>query len=232
MVSCPQTRRDPHAQHSHRRGRAPHRRAHPPDPEGGGGTAVTGPPTGTRPPTWRGSGRYDLALVDVMLPGSDGFALLDYCKGLDLPVIFVTARSAVADRVRGLHAGAEDYIVKPFDAAELLARVETVLRRFHKAQATLSLAGVTADPRARRAWRGGGGGGPHPPRSLTCSSSSCATPTPPSTGTPSMNRCGAGSWPTAARRWTSTSSGCGKRWGGRTALRAVHKVGYRLEVPQ
>ena len=110
-------------------------------------------PDGDQAADLAGSGRYDLALVDVMLPGSDGFALLDYCKGLDLPVIFVTARSAVADRVRGLHAGAEDYIVKPFDAAELLARVETVLRRFHKAQATLSLAGVTADPRARRAWR-------------------------------------------------------------------------------
>ena len=101
-------------------------------------------PDGDRAADLAGAGTYDLALVDVMLPGSDGFALLEYCQTLDLPVIFVTARGAVADRVRGLHAGAEDYIVKPFDAAELLARVETVLRRFHKTEALITLAGVTA----------------------------------------------------------------------------------------
>ena len=101
-------------------------------------------PDGDRAADLAGAGIYDLALVDVMLPGSDGFALLEYCQTLDLPVIFVTARGAVADRVRGLHAGAEDYIVKPFDAAELLARVETVLRRFHKTEALITLAGVTA----------------------------------------------------------------------------------------
>ena len=107
-------------------------------------------PDGDRAADLAGAGIYDLALVDVMLPGSDGFALLEYCQTLDLPVIFVTARGAVADRVRGLHAGAEDYIVKPFDAAELLARVETVLRRFHKTEALITLAGVTVDPRARK----------------------------------------------------------------------------------
>ena len=112
-------------------------------------------PDGDRAADLAGAGTYDLALVDVMLPGSDGFALLEYCQTLDLPVIFVTARGAVADRVRGLHAGAEDYIVKPFDAAELLARVETVLRRFHKTEALITLAGVTVDPRARQVWKDG-----------------------------------------------------------------------------
>ena len=100
------------------------------------------------------NGGYDLALVDVMLPRTDGFTLLEYFQSLELPVIFVTARSAVADRVKGLKLGAEDYIVKPFDVAELLARVETVLRRFHKTEETLSLAGVRVDPRARKVWRG------------------------------------------------------------------------------
>ena len=112
-------------------------------------------PDGDRAADLAGAGTYDLALVDVMLPGSDGFALLEYCQTLDLPVIFVTARGAVADRVRGLHAGAEDYIVKPFDAAELLARVETVLRRFHKTEALITLAGVTVDPGARQVWKDG-----------------------------------------------------------------------------
>lgn len=75
---------------------------------------------------------FDLALLDIMLPGADGYELLDYCKSLDVPVIFLTAKSSVNDRVRGLRQGAEDYIVKPFELMELLARVETVLRRCGK----------------------------------------------------------------------------------------------------
>ena len=89
-------------------------------------------PDGDQAADLAAAGNYDLALVDVMLPRTDGFTLLEYFQSLELPVIFVTARSAVADRVKGLKLGAEDYIVKPFDVAELLARVETVLRRFHK----------------------------------------------------------------------------------------------------
>lgn len=100
------------------------------------------------------SAPYDLALVDVMLPHLDGFALLDYFQTLELPVIFVTARSAVQDRVKGLRLGAEDYIVKPFDVAELLARVETVLRRFRKTEEVITLAGLRVDPRAHQVWRG------------------------------------------------------------------------------
>lgn len=119
-------------------------------------------PDGDRAADLAGAGIYDLALVDVMLPGSDGFALLEYCQTLDLPVIFVTARGAVADRVRGLHAGAEDYIVKPFDAAELLARVETVLRRFHKTEALITLGGGHRRPPGPAGVEGWGGDRPHP----------------------------------------------------------------------
>jgi DNA-binding response OmpR family regulator len=73
----------------------------------------------------------DLILLDVMLPGRDGFAILDELRAArpTLPVIMVTARGAEEDRVRGLKTGADDYIVKPFSARELLARVEAVLRR-------------------------------------------------------------------------------------------------------
>ena len=72
---------------------------------------------------------FDLALLDIMLPGLDGYELLDYLRPLGVPVIFITAKGAVRDRVEGLRRGADDYIVKPFVIEELLARVESVLRR-------------------------------------------------------------------------------------------------------
>ena len=72
---------------------------------------------------------FDLALLDIMLPGLDGYELLDYLRPLGAPVIFITAKGAVRDRVEGLRRGADDYIVKPFVIEELLARVESVLRR-------------------------------------------------------------------------------------------------------
>lgn len=73
---------------------------------------------------------FDLILLDVMLPGMDGFELLEKIRGREIPVIFLTARDKVDDRVRGLKMGAEDYITKPFEPMELLARIEVVLRRY------------------------------------------------------------------------------------------------------
>ncbi len=73
---------------------------------------------------------YDLALLDIMLPGPDGYELLDYLRSVQTPVIFLTAKTAVADRVRGLHLGADDYITKPFNPSELVARVKSQLRRY------------------------------------------------------------------------------------------------------
>ena len=75
---------------------------------------------------------FDLVLLDIMLPGIDGFELMDYIRQTGIPVIFLTAKNAVADRVKGLRMDAEDYIVKPFDVLELLARVDGVLRRHGK----------------------------------------------------------------------------------------------------
>ena len=80
------------------------------------------------------SNHYDLALLDIMMPEIDGFELIEYMKQYDIPVIFVTAKVAVDDRVKGLRLGAEDYLIKPFDLQELVARVETVLRRYNKTQ--------------------------------------------------------------------------------------------------
>ena len=82
---------------------------------------------------------FDLILLDIMLPGIDGFELMEYIRSTDTPVIFLTAKNAVADRVKGLRMGAEDYIVKPFDILELLARVEGVLRRHGKTQTLIQI---------------------------------------------------------------------------------------------
>lgn len=83
------------------------------------------------------SNTYDLILLDIMLPNIDGYELLEYIKPLNIPVIFLTAKGALEDRVKGLTQGAEDYIVKPFQIVELLARINVVLRRFNKASSIL-----------------------------------------------------------------------------------------------
>lgn len=80
----------------------------------------------------------DLILLDVMIPGIDGFELIQKIKYREIPVIFVTAKESVLDRVKGLRLGAEDYIVKPFETIELLARVEVVLRRYNKIKDIIS----------------------------------------------------------------------------------------------
>lgn len=72
---------------------------------------------------------FDLVLLDIMLPGLDGFQVMERIRGAGVPVIFLSAMQQVTDKVRGLRLGAEDYIAKPFEALELLARVEVVLRR-------------------------------------------------------------------------------------------------------
>ena len=72
---------------------------------------------------WVERRRFDLILLDVMLPHTSGFELMEYIRQYDTPVIFLTARTEVRDRVKGLRLGAEDYIIKPFDVAELQARV-------------------------------------------------------------------------------------------------------------
>ncbi|BES66489.1 response regulator transcription factor [Gottschalkiaceae bacterium SANA] len=76
--------------------------------------------------------RYDLVLLDVMLPGIDGFQVMEEVRGSGVPVIFLTAKVNVLDRVKGLKLGADDYMIKPFEGIELLARVESVLRRAGK----------------------------------------------------------------------------------------------------
>lgn len=99
--------------------------------------------------------RFDLILLDVMLPGVDGFALMDYIAPTGTPVIFLTARASVADRVRGLKLGAYDYIVKPFAPDELLARVDGLMRHTGRRDAKIKLWDVEIDPDACTVTRGG-----------------------------------------------------------------------------
>lgn len=81
---------------------------------------------------------FDLILLDVMLPYIDGFELMEYVKPTGMPVIFISAMSTLDSRMKGLTGGAEDYIVKPFEIVELLARINIVLRRYHKTESVIS----------------------------------------------------------------------------------------------
>ena len=98
---------------------------------------------------------YDLILLDVMLPGTDGFGLLEYIRPLGIPTIMVTARDETDCKVRGLREGADDYLTKPFQLAELLARVEAVLRRAGKLQAVWQEGDLSVDLTSRRVTRAG-----------------------------------------------------------------------------
>ena len=92
---------------------------------------------------------YDLVFLDIMLPGADGYEIMDYIAPLEIPVIFLTAKASVADRVKGLRMGADDYLTKPFEIIELLARVESVLRRYHKTEQVLTEGNLVIDTASR-----------------------------------------------------------------------------------
>ncbi len=119
------------------------------------GYACTCAETGTEAADILEKENFDLAILDIMLPGLNGYELLEYIRPMQIPVIFLTAKSEVSDRVRGLKLGAEDYIVKPFEIVELLARVETVLRRYHKTSRILSVYDIEADTMSRIVRKGG-----------------------------------------------------------------------------
>ena len=97
---------------------------------------------------------FDLILLDIMLPGLDGFQVMEKIRETGPPVIFLTAMGDVSDRVKGLKSGAEDYIVKPFEPLELLARIEIVLRRFNREQKNLSFRDITVNMEERSVRRG------------------------------------------------------------------------------
>ncbi len=98
---------------------------------------------------------FDLILLDIMLPGINGYELMEYAKELGMPVIFLTALGNTEHKVKGLKMGADDYLTKPFEIVELLARVEAVLRRYHKTETILEVFDVVIDTSSRTVLQNG-----------------------------------------------------------------------------
>lgn len=98
---------------------------------------------------------FDLVLLDIMLPKINGYELMEYAKSMELPVIFITAMGTVDNKVKGLRQGADDYITKPFEIVELLARVEAVLRRYQKAEKTVKILDIEVDIPSRTVMQNG-----------------------------------------------------------------------------
>ena len=173
--------------------------------------------------------RFDLVLLDIMLPGVDGFSLLEYIRPTGTPVIFLTAKNAVTDRVRGLRMGAEDYIVKPFEVLELLARVDVVLRRYHKTSDTLDIGGLHIDQQAMQVTRDGA------PIALTKKEYDLLLLFARNPGVALYRetiyeRVWKEDFPYGSKTVDLHVQRLRKKVGWETKLRAVNKVGYRLEV--
>ena len=98
---------------------------------------------------------YDLALLDIMLPGIDGFELLGYMERYRIPVIYMTARTDTESEIRGLLGGAEDYIVKPFDVLALMVRIEKVLRRTGRLNTVYRVRDIELNSETRTVTKGG-----------------------------------------------------------------------------
>lgn len=172
---------------------------------------------------------FDLILLDVMLPEVDGFELMEYIRPSGTPVIFITAKNSVADRVKGLRMGAEDYIVKPFEVLELLARVDVVLRRYHKTSDTLDIGGLHIDQQAMQVTRDGA------PIALTKKEYDLLLLFARNPGVALYRetiyeRVWKEDFPYGSKTIDLHVQRLRKKVGWETKLRAVNKVGYRLEV--
>lgn len=173
---------------------------------------------------------FDLVLLDVMLPEADGFELMEYIRPLEIPVIFLTAKAAVADRVKGLRLGAEDYIIKPFDTIELLARIDVVLRRYQKCDMVLQIGGLKIDTASMRVWRG------QDEVSLTKTEFDllllfARNPRRAMYRETIYERVWGGEYPFGSKAVDLHVQRLRRKVGWETMLQAVNKVGYRLEVP-
>ena len=172
---------------------------------------------------------FDLILLDVMIPKIDGFELMEYIRPLEIPVIFITARAAVSDRVKGLRLGAEDYIVKPFETIELLARIDVVLRRYQKCGDVLEVGGLVIDTRSMQVWRDG------VEVNLTKTEYEllllfARNPRRAMFRETIYERVWGGTYPYGSKAVDLHVQRMRKKVGWEHTLKAVNKVGYRLEV--
>lgn len=172
---------------------------------------------------------YDLVLLDVMLPHVDGFELMEYIRPLEIPVIFITAVDSVSNRVKGLRLGAEDYIVKPFEVIELLARIDVVLRRYQKTDMVLEIGGLKIDTRSMQVWRD------EAEISLTKTEYEllllfARTPRRALYRETIYERVWGEPYPFGSKAVDIHIQRLRKKTGWETCLRAVNKIGYRLEV--
>ena len=176
-----------------------------------------------------GNFSFDLILLDVMLPGVDGFELMEYISPLEIPVIFITAKNSVVDRVRGLKMGADDYIVKPFEIVELLARVEAVLRRNHKIDSYIEMADLQIDLRSRVVKKDG--------QEIVLTKKEfdilvllVQNPGAALYRETIYERVWGGDYTGNSRTFDLHVQRLRKKTGWENRIKAVHKVGYRLEV--
>lgn len=119
------------------------------------GYKCTWAPNGEAAADYMANEPFDLVLLDIMLPGINGYELMEYARELSLPVIFLTALGNTEHKVKGLKMGADDYLTKPFEIVELLARVEAVLRRYHKTETILQVFDVVIDTSSRTVMQNG-----------------------------------------------------------------------------
>ena len=98
---------------------------------------------------------FDLAVLDIMLPGIDGFALMEYMQKYKIPVLYLTAKDDISSKIRGLRDGAEDYLVKPFEVLELLVRIEKILYRAGKFNKVLKFRDIVIDQETRTITKNG-----------------------------------------------------------------------------
>ncbi len=97
---------------------------------------------------------YDLILLDIMIPEIDGYELMEYIYTINIPVIFITAKGSLQDKIKGLRMGADDYIVKPFELDEVVARVESVLRRYGKSNSRIFFNDIEVNTNTRTVIKG------------------------------------------------------------------------------
>ena len=119
------------------------------------GYKCTWAPDGEQAADYMMNEQFDLVLLDIMLPKVNGYELMEYARTLNLPVIFLTALGSTEHKVKGLKMGADDYLPKPFEIVELLARVEAVLRRYNKTENLIQIADVTIDTSSHTVTRNG-----------------------------------------------------------------------------